>query len=83
MSNALLFERVLTHFDRSPTKLAEFVKETTQTVCNWRRRGIPPHKVMALSLRTGISVRELRPDDWQEYWPEPTAAKRKPAKVPA
>ncbi len=77
MSNALLFERVLAAFDGSPTKLAEFVGESTQTVCNWRHRGIPPHKVMALSARTGISVRELRPDDWQMYWPDTKPARKR------
>lgn len=81
MSNEALFERVLAAFEGSPTKLAEFVGETTQTVCNWRHRGIPAHKVMALSSRTGISERVMRPDDWHLYWPElaPKSRKRKPA----
>lgn len=76
-----LFERVLQHFDGSPSKLAKAVNETTPAVCNWKARGIPAHKAMAVSVLTGINVREIRPADWQLYWPEKVA--RKPRKVAA
>lgn len=82
MDTAKLFERVLAHFDGSPTKLGAAVGESASTVCNWRSRGIPANKAATLERLTGISVRELRPDDWQAYWPEP-APKRKTAKATA
>lgn len=30
-----------------------------------------------LEALTGISVKELRPDDWHRYWPEPAQKPRK------
>lgn len=57
--------------------LADLLGENPQTVANWRARGrvargrgIPPNKCKAFSAATGIPLRELRPRDWADYWPE-------------
>lgn len=86
MSNATIYRRVLEHFGGSPAKLAAAVgANSTAAVCNWEHRSIPLDKAKALEAMTGISVRELRPDDWHLYWPEPAAKarKRKPAQEAA
>jgi DNA-binding transcriptional regulator YdaS (Cro superfamily) len=65
----------------SPKELQTLLGEThLSAVCNWRERGFPPNKVKAIERLTGISVKALRPKDWQEYWPDPVKA-TKPAKV--
>jgi hypothetical protein len=82
MSNATIYRRVLEHFGGSPAKLAAAVRaNSTAAVCNWENRAIPLDKVKALEAITGMSVRELRPDDWHLYWPEPApkSRKRRPA----
>lgn len=79
MSHATIYRRVLEHFGESPAKLAAAVgAKSTAAVCNWARRGIPVDIAKTIEGLTGISVRELRPEDWQRYWPDPV--KRKPAK---
>lgn len=50
--------------------LADALGESVSTVCNWRHRGIPPHRAKAVEMLTGVSVRETRPVDWRDYWPE-------------
>ena len=79
-----IFCQVLKHFDDSPAKLARALNETTPVVCNWRARGIPANKAKAVEALTGISVRAIRPDDWNAYWPEPARmTRRKAAKATA
>ena len=79
MSNATIYRRVLDHFGGSPSKLAAAVgANSTAAVCNWEKRSIPVDIAKTLEGLTGISVKELRPEDWQRYWPEPTKL-RKPA----
>lgn len=73
-----VFDEVLTHFDDSPAKLGRALSESTPLVCNWRSRGIPANRCMAVKALTGIPTTRLRPFDWHEYWPED-----KPAKVTA
>lgn len=71
MSNATIYREVLQHFDGSPAKLAAAVgANSTAAVCNWGRRGIPADMAKTVEALTGISVRNLRPDDWHKYWPE-------------
>lgn len=78
MSNATIYRRVLEHFGGSPAKLAAAVgANSTAAVCNWENRSIPLDKVKALEAITGMSVRELRPDDWQLYWPETKPARKR------
>lgn len=69
-SNEVLFEQVLSHFDGSASRFAKAVGDSIPAVCNWRARGIPAHRAQAVSALTGISLRDLRPDDWQLYWPD-------------
>ena len=52
------------------SKIAAALGESKQAVHNWHRRGYPADKCKALEALTGISVRLLRPDDWQKYWPD-------------
>ena len=49
-------------------------EEKVQTVSNWRHRGIPANRCKLIESLYGISVKRLRPDDWQMYWPEEQAA---------
>lgn len=48
---------------------ADALGESPQTITNWRARGVPANKCVAVEAATGISRRELR-DDWRDYWPE-------------
>jgi DNA-binding transcriptional regulator YdaS (Cro superfamily) len=52
--------------------LAARLDVTVQVVSNWRTRGVPPDKCLAVERATDgkVTRRELRPDDWQLYWPE-------------
>lgn len=68
MSKDDVFERVTR--DLGAAGLAVALGETIQTVWNWRARGFPPNKCQAIQRVTGVSVRDLRPDDWADYWPE-------------
>lgn len=42
--------------------LANLIQTTPQAVLNWRKRGIPAIRVLAIEQATGISRHELRPD---------------------
>lgn len=56
-----------------PGCLANHLNESIQTVCNWVARGkAPANRCPAIEALTGVSRRELRPDDWGDYWPELT-----------
>lgn len=85
MSNATIYRRVLEHFGGSPAKLAAAVgANSTAAVCNWEHRSIPADMAKTIEALTGISVKELRPNDWQRYWPDPVPKKRRatePAKA--
>jgi len=84
MSNATIYRRVLEHFGGSPAKLAAAVgAKSTAAVCNWEHRSIPADMAKTVEGLTGISVRELRPNDWHRYWPEPEPKRRKPSKATA
>lgn len=54
------------------TKLADKLGLDIQVVSNWKRRGIPIERCVAIENATGGTVtrRELRPDDWRSIWPE-------------
>jgi DNA-binding transcriptional regulator YdaS (Cro superfamily) len=54
------------------TKLAEAIGQSTQTVSNWRSRGVPVVHCAAIEQATGgkVTRRDLRPDDWARIWPE-------------
>ncbi len=53
-----------------PSRLAAQLDESIQTLSNWKSRGIPPAKCKAIEKLSCVSVRDLRPDDWADYWPE-------------
>lgn len=55
-----------------PRKLADALGlENAQTVTNWRARGaVPVEMGAAIEKVTGVSRRELFPDDWHRIWPE-------------
>lgn len=54
-----------------PAALAKQLNESIQTVSNWAARGRPPaNRCAAIQRITGVDRRELRPDDWRDYWPE-------------
>ena len=53
------------------SKLAERLGESPQAIVNWRaRRTVPPAKCRGFSSATGIGLKELRPNDWADYWPD-------------
>lgn len=55
-----------------PRKLADALGlENAQTVTNWRARGAAPVDMgAAIERATGVSRRELFPNDWARIWPE-------------
>ena len=40
-----------------------------QTVQSWVRNGVPARYCLRVEAETGVSRRELRPDDWRDSWP--------------
>ena len=58
----------------SASELARKIGVTPQAICFWRDglRKIPAEKCSAIELATSGSVtrRDLRPNDWQQIWPE-------------
>lgn len=53
------------------TAMAQRLNTSVQAVTNWKARGAPPaSKCAAIEAITGVDRRELRPDDWADYWPE-------------
>jgi len=70
--NEELFQRVVAAAG-GLKQMADALGYSAQRVSNWRD-GIPAKECKAVEALTGISVRELRPDDWHCYWPEEQAA---------
>lgn len=60
------------------TKLAHMLGVTAPTVHEWKtlKRPVPASRCNAIvQLANGkVTLQELRPDDWRDYWPEPTQA---------
>ena len=58
----------------SKTKLARAINAQPQLVWQWATavRPVPVRRCLAIELETGgvVTRKDLRPDDWQEYWPE-------------
>jgi DNA-binding transcriptional regulator YdaS (Cro superfamily) len=56
----------------SPTKLAAALNVSLQVLGNWKERGIPIERCVAVENATGgkVTRRELRPHDWRSIWPE-------------
>ncbi len=55
-----------------PAKLAALLGVTVQAVGNWKDRGIPLERCVAVEDATKglVTRKDLRPDDWHLYWPE-------------
>lgn len=57
-----------------PTAVAKLLNVKPPSVHAWRNGGIPADKLIRLAPtleKAGIATRqELRPDDWQQIWPE-------------
>ena len=55
-------------------KLAEAIGVGQSVVSNWRlRKTLPPPEYCAsIEAVTGVTRRDLRPDDWARIWPELT-----------
>jgi DNA-binding transcriptional regulator YdaS (Cro superfamily) len=50
--------------------LADLIGVSPQVVSNWKTRGVPPEQCKAIEAATGVTVKDLRPEDWRKYWPE-------------
>lgn len=54
--------------------LARMLGVSPPTVHEWKthRRPVPAARCMSIVQMTkgAVTVKELRPDDWQKYWPE-------------
>jgi len=52
-------------------KLAAVLGVSAQAISNWKERGVPIERCMAIETATGGAVtrRDLRPD-WKGIWPE-------------
>jgi hypothetical protein len=81
MSKAVIYEKVLAHFNHSPSELGAKLGEEPATVGMWRHRGIPAAYARRIELLCGVSVKVTRPEDWHLYWPD--LAKPKRAKAAA
>ena len=60
-----------------------------QTVQQWMRNGVPIVYCVRVEADSGVSRRDLRPDDWHLIWPElsltseaATASRRDPTREP-
>ena len=60
--------------------LADALCVSYEVVCNWRSRGVPANRAKEVAAHTGLSLKRLRPADWQAYWPE-FGATPEPAKA--
>ncbi|WP_090804407.1 transcriptional regulator [Paraburkholderia tuberum] len=57
---------------RGLTAFARMIGVKPPTAHEWltRRRPVPPRRCARIETLFGISRQRLRPDDWQEIWPE-------------
>lgn len=78
MADRETFSDVLARFG-TLTEFARAVGVRPQLVNHWRERGFPVSRCKDIERLTGVSVRRLRPADWQDYWPEvqPSEAQRR------
>jgi DNA-binding transcriptional regulator YdaS (Cro superfamily) len=57
-------------------RLASLLGVSVQVVSNWRERDVPVRQCIEVERLTGVSRRELRPDDWHVIWPEETGEQK-------
>jgi len=55
-----------------PSAVAKLLGLRSPSVTNWRHRGIPIERCVAIERATDGRVMrwDLRPDDWRDIWPE-------------
>ena len=53
-------------------RLAVAIGVGQSVISNWRARGTKPDPVHCVAIErfTAVSRQDLRPDDWQQIWPE-------------
>lgn len=58
-------------------KLAELLGVERSAIGNWKVRGIPAQHCQAMVRLTNgaVNLKQLRPNDWQDFWPELDDAK--------
>lgn len=52
--------------------IAKMFNVTVAAVGNWKVRGVPAENCKRIEAATGgkVTCKDLRPDDWANYWPE-------------
>lgn len=51
-------------------RLAALLEVSPQAISNWKERGVPIERCVAIERLTHVSRRDLRPNDWKDIWPE-------------
>lgn len=61
-------------------KLASLLGVSAQAISNWKERGVPIDRCVAVEVASGGSVKrwDLRPSDWFKHWPELIGTKGAP-----
>ena len=59
------------------------VGQWLQEGCNKNARRVPPKQCVRIERLTNgvVSRRDLRPDDWQDFWPDPVISEKKPTQA--
>lgn len=59
------------------SELAKLLGVSAQAISNWKERGVPIDRCVAIERATGglVTRKDLR-DDWQAIWPELEASPR-------
>ena len=59
------------------------VGQWLQEGCNKNARRVPPKQCVRIERLTNgvVSRRDLRPDDWQDFWPDPVISEPKQAQA--
>ena len=54
------------------SNLAAALGVSIQAISNWKDRGVPIERCVAIEqiTKTAVTRRDLRPQDWQAIWPE-------------
>jgi len=76
MSHEAIYERV-TKACGGAGRLAALVGVGANVASNWNKRGIPAGLVCKVSQVSGVSIQELRPNDWQNFVPVVAPARAK------